>query len=454
LTNAWYGADATDSQSITARDSEETFVLDNNGNRLSAALDGIGQSYLPNDGAQLNNPMNRYESVGGAALSYDARGNTLSDGTTSYEYDPLNRMTAASGPGGDATYVYDALGRRLAKVVGAETTYFIYDHRHQVVEERSGSDQLLAHYTYGAALDEPITYERDGLTYYYHRDALGSVTEVSDAAGALVERYEYQVYGQVTIYDPGGVELPASAIGNPYLFTSQRLDPESGNYYFRARYYAPGLGRFLQMDPLGFSDGVNLYQYAHNQPTLLTDPTGLFAVKAGYSFKARLAAGPLPWPGTWWQLRVFVDAGFLRCCNQETGRTEVWSEMKIGIQLEAVFGKTIGKKLEKLPPDHKYFQPKEFMDRVSQSTDISINDQVKPCPAKGCKGFIEGYIQGKGGFGAGIKITLKFPIYPELLPPPAPEVTQHTGIMGIQISAGVKGGAKCFFRWGDVFELF
>jgi RHS repeat-associated protein len=124
-------------------------------------------------------------------------------------------------------------------------------------------------------MDEPLTMERDGNTYYYHRDGLGSITEITDESGVIVERYEYDVYGAVTIFDGNGITLTASAIGNPYLFTARRYDSESGNYYYRARYYSPSLGRFLSQDPLGFEAGdYNLYRYAFNSPTNLTDPTG------------------------------------------------------------------------------------------------------------------------------------------------------------------------------------
>jgi hypothetical protein len=71
-------------------------------------------------------------------------------------------------------------------------------------------------------MDEPLTMERGGETYYYHRDALGSITEVTNDTGDLVERYEYNVYGAVTIFDGAGITLTASAIGNPYLFTARR----------------------------------------------------------------------------------------------------------------------------------------------------------------------------------------------------------------------------------------
>jgi RHS repeat-associated protein len=180
------------------------------------------------------------------------------------------------------TYLYDARGRRVAKVTaGITVTHYLYDTQYRVLEERDGAEELLARYTYGAGIDEPLALEivaQEVITYYYHRDALGSVTELSDASGAIVERYEYDVYGAVTIYDGAWLTRTASAAGNPYLFTSRRYDPESGNYYYRARVYSPALGRFLSMDPLGFEAGdYNLYRYAGNNPTTLTDPTGEFA---------------------------------------------------------------------------------------------------------------------------------------------------------------------------------
>ena len=91
-----------------------------------------------------------------------------------------------------------------------------------------------------------------------HRNGLGSVSELSDQSGNLVERYEYDVYGAPTIFDSSDNPLTESSIGNPYLFTGRRYDPESGNYYYRARIYSPELGRFLQTDPLGYVDAESL----------------------------------------------------------------------------------------------------------------------------------------------------------------------------------------------------
>ena len=101
-----------------------------------------------------------------------------------------------------------------------------------------------------------------------HQDALGSVVALSDANGALAERYAYSPFGQVN--------APSHpAIGNPYLFAGREFDSETGLYYSRARYYDPDMGRFLSTDPLGYADGMNLYAYVRNNPINRVDPLGL-----------------------------------------------------------------------------------------------------------------------------------------------------------------------------------
>jgi len=91
-----------------------------------------------------------------------------------------------------------------------------------------------------------------------------------------VEKYSYDVLGEPTIRDVNDQILTTSDCGNPYMFTGRRCDPESGLYYYRARYYSPQIGRFLQVDPIGYQGGLNLYTYVENNPANLTDPLGLF----------------------------------------------------------------------------------------------------------------------------------------------------------------------------------
>ncbi len=110
-------------------------------------------------------------------------------------------------------------------------------------------------------------------TYWYHFDALESVAALSQynsgsGVASIVERYRYSAFGETTVTLNGNT-------GNPYRFTGRRWDDETELYYYRARYYKPDLGRFLQPDPIGYTDGMNMYAYVGNNPLGFVDPYGL-----------------------------------------------------------------------------------------------------------------------------------------------------------------------------------
>jgi RHS repeat-associated protein len=110
--------------------------------------------------------------------------------------------------------------------------------------------------------------------YFYYYDALGSVHNLTDSAGSKVATYHYDIFG--------AFQLIGSLHNNLYTFTGRKYDPESGLYYYRARYYSPGLGRFLQVDPAGYEDGPNLFTYVSNLPISYYDPYGLAIFEKGY----------------------------------------------------------------------------------------------------------------------------------------------------------------------------
>ena len=163
----------------------------------------------------------------------------------------------------------DPSGRRIAKDVDGTVTKYLYD-GDQCIAECDVNDVLLRKYIYGPGVDQPICMidvEDSNATYYYHYDALGSVVALSDADGDTVQVYEYDVYGQVAASGPNHP--------NPFLFTGRRYDTETGLYYYRARYYNPSIGRFLQTDPIGYGDGMNMYAYCRNNGVRFVDPWGL-----------------------------------------------------------------------------------------------------------------------------------------------------------------------------------
>jgi RHS repeat-associated protein len=102
-----------------------------------------------------------------------------------------------------------------------------------------------------------------GTVYWHHTDHLGSVIATSDSNG--------QTLGVAT-YSPHGEGAPP--LHSPFGFTGRQYDPETGLYYYRARYYSPYLGQFLTTDPIGTRDDPNLYAYVGLDPANGTDPTG------------------------------------------------------------------------------------------------------------------------------------------------------------------------------------
>ena len=140
-------------------------------------------------------------------------------------------------------------------------------------------------FIYSPGIDEPICIidvADSNAVYYYHFDGLGSVAALSDVNNVVVESYSYDVFGAPTIYDTNNGEISKSAIGNPYMFTARRADDETALYYYRARYYAFDIGRFLQIDPIGYVGSLNLYTYCGNNSLIWTDPYGLCKETGGY----------------------------------------------------------------------------------------------------------------------------------------------------------------------------
>ena len=157
------------------------------------------------------------------------------------------------------------MGRRIRKVFGSATTIYAYD-GDNITEELDGGGNLVAHYTQGAGIDEPLALTGTGGTYFYHADGLGSITSLTDGSGQLAASYVYDSFGKLT--------ASTGTIANPFQYTGREFDSETGLYYYRAGYYDPANGRFLSQDPIGFAAGVNFYVYVGNSPVRLIDPTG------------------------------------------------------------------------------------------------------------------------------------------------------------------------------------
>lgn len=214
--------------------------------------------------AYVPNGLNRYLTVGGVSYGYDTRGNMTSDGTNTYSYDVENRLLTASGPTA-VTFGYDPLGRLQSTTVGSTPTQYLYSGT-ELVAELNGSGTVLRRYVHGPGTDDPVVwYEGSTLATrnYLHADERGSVIATTDNTGTATV-YTYGPYG----------EPNPSWTGSRFRYTGQTAIPEAHLYYYKARVYSPTLGRFLQTDPIGTKDDLNLYTYVNDDPIDGLDPTG------------------------------------------------------------------------------------------------------------------------------------------------------------------------------------
>jgi RHS repeat-associated protein len=255
-----------------------TYTYDAAGNR-----EGVGGSWartmIPEPLASATyNAANQQAAFGGQAQTFDLKGNLTSDGTNTYTWDARNRLLAMSGPDLTASFQYDPLGRRTQRTVNATATGFHYDGLNPVQELNGAA--VVANLLTGLGIDE----------YFTRADAAGTRSHLVDALGSTVAELDVALALQAEhIYEPFGAATTTGPTGNALLYTGREND-FTGLYYYRARYYHPGLQRFVSEDPVGFIAGdFNLYGYVANSPTTFTDPLGLDKRRQTYTIGIQLA---------------------------------------------------------------------------------------------------------------------------------------------------------------------
>jgi RHS repeat-associated protein len=212
------------------------------------------------------NGLNQYTQVAGGAVVHDPNGNLIQEGGRTLGYDSENRLVTLSStvPGtSPATLLHDPQGRWRGFMLGA-TLVGIDMVGTDIVTLRFGSGPPVERYAFAPGVDEPMVgYDNAGTRYYFHADGHGNVVARSNAAGAAVATIGYDEYGR------------PSAYGSRFLHAGKMHFGTVNAYYNNARWYDYKLGRFLQVDPVGYDDQVNLYAYVGNDPVNDSDSTGM-----------------------------------------------------------------------------------------------------------------------------------------------------------------------------------
>ncbi|WCM86283.1 RHS repeat domain-containing protein [Acidovorax sp. NCPPB 3576] len=258
-----------------------TYMYDGTGNRINVASDnGVSSWY------NLKPKSNQLASIDKPAitLTYDAAGNTTSDGNFALQYDLKGRLVRATNAQGSTSYTYDNNGLRVRKSTGLAggTTIFVYDAEGHLLGEYDASgnpireivwlgDMPLAVFTpdstYGAnaAANAPQV-------YYIHADHLNTPRVVVDRANTVRWRWMSEPFGTTA-----AESSPAGQTDFVFnlRFPGQYYDVESGIHQNWNRDYVPGLGRYAQSDPIGLGGGMNTYIYVGGNPLSRTDRLGL-----------------------------------------------------------------------------------------------------------------------------------------------------------------------------------
>jgi len=367
-------------------------------NEYDYGYDSIGNREFSRESTQgtqketsyLANNLNQYLStvltnlttstVSTNLLSYDADGNLLSDGTSTYTWDGENRLIQASNATMIVAFKYDHQGRRFEKTVNAtNTTRFVYDDWAMISEISNQNSSITTNsYVYGLDLSQSLqgaggvggllsvvskAQSLEPKAFFPCYDANGNVTDYVSTNGTVVARYVYDAYGNL-ISSSGNMVNDFSI-----LFSSKYLDRETGLYYYGYRYYSPELGRWLNRDPIGEDGGRNLYGMSYNALTYLVDSLGAAVSTTGdfagdffgalgdelSTYRPRWRDGGIDFriPGMNWGGRGWGNGGW----NPETG--EPYPE----------------------PGDPDYKKPVNDFDECSEQHDRDINACPK-CPVE------------------------------------------------------------------------
>lgn len=259
---------------VTIQSLPAIVTSDNRFERGAQVSSGTNQVVVKAKDYAGNERTNTYEvSVSGSSktLTLDANGNMTGDGTRTFDWDASNRLIAIVEGDLRSEFTYDGEGRRVRLVekdggVVTDDRWFLWC-KYEICEERdTGGANVRKRFFQWGVLE-------DGDEYFYTHDQLTSVRELTDDAGTVRARYDYDPYGRVTKVS-GDKE-------SRFRFAGLYFHEQSEQTLAAFRSYDTALGRWMSPDPAGFVDGLNIYAYAKNNPVNRRDRLGLSSAKCG-----------------------------------------------------------------------------------------------------------------------------------------------------------------------------
>ncbi len=256
-------------------------------NRRTYELDGVTPKLKKSPAVSIN-PDAVASYIGETSYyGYDRSGNLLNDGNATYTYDGFGRTAEVKMANGNSQINrYDAEGLRAEMEENGQLVQFLFNEEKEVIAEETSNDVI--RYVRGLGI---ISSDSESARTYYHyvSDNQGSVRLIlTDTANdrRIRNYYCYDAFGESVISHED--------IHNRFRFNGEQYDTVTGQYYLRARFYNPVIGRFTQEDTY-YGDGLNLYEYCRNNPVLYRDPSGHDICPAQIAlYKQYRAAGLTP----------------------------------------------------------------------------------------------------------------------------------------------------------------
>ena len=261
-------------------DGQLTGVTYPDGTSESFSYDAVGNRITANTTTYTVNNLNQYTTLRDSAspreenLEYDLDGNMTRNGDTLYYYDTLNRLVAVTNETKNIHWSceYDVFGNRVSVTDNGTTTekVFVQGSLPSVSAEYVNGTLTKRHILVGAVRLADIVgvMPSSATARYYHADLLGSARLLTDGTGTTKGMRSFKVFGETRKFD--GETTDAGYVGTLGVETDS-----NGLLFMRNRYYDAGMGRFMQIDPVGINgQDYNLYRYCQSNPVMLIDPDG------------------------------------------------------------------------------------------------------------------------------------------------------------------------------------